>query len=538
MRGKITDSITKYRNLSEFQKKIYMKSFSVVAILMLTVVLLFTITAAWYSNIVEVEELVFEVDSWGVDATIQLTDKEIHHAAPGDSKTIAYKVDNNADRLVNIQFNAYKQFLPGFMQQRIYFYLDKQTEVNGEMVDRIYLHDDNAYYYPLMGGQVVDTTGQVISDHPLKWEWVYDLLGYYAIVKTDEEGISKETAYIRPVQYRFESAQYDSATGILTSIKNADGTVVTQEEFILNLLATDGIQTGTQTESEFKPTEFEKAADLLTTLKFKDITGATEEKNYYRIYEDKVNGYGIYMYLCDYNEIAVNNKIDAEIADSKSAYRLTEDHMTIVQLSCGQAMEYFIDVSDASQLTNLLKNEPVTVKDENGNDVTMGAYTHLLKSKNLWDERDYVIIRLTEDMTLNPMLLTDCNMTIDLNGHTITAGALAPVFTMDPGCKLRMYNGTINPVGAVPFTATASTVILKDVMIETTGAAVTIQTLGNPQGSNVQLINCTFKEGRPQESPAVVEMDAAQNVPSYINIRNITVDSEAQEGDLTGEITE
>ena len=199
MRGKITDSITKYRNLSEFQKKIYMKSFSVVAILMLTVVLLFTITAAWYSNIVEVEELVFEVDSWGVDATIQLTDKEIHHAAPGDSKTIAYKVDNNADRLVNIQFNAYKQFLPGFMQQRIYFYLDKQTEVNGEVVDRIYLHDDNAYYYPLMGGQVVDTTGQVISDHPLKWEWVYDLLGYYAIVKTDEEGISKETAYIRPV---------------------------------------------------------------------------------------------------------------------------------------------------------------------------------------------------------------------------------------------------------------------------------------------------------------------------------------------------
>ena len=226
MKEKGKSILSKYNNLPDVKKKVYLKGFSALAVFVLTIVLLFTVTAAWYSNIVEVEEITFEVDSWGVDAHIDLDEEKLYNAAPGDIEEIPYKVDNNADRLVNIQFNAYKKFLPDFMQQRIYFYVDKQTEVNGETVDKVYIHDDNAYYYPLLGGQVVDNIpdekNSVNSDPSLKWEWVYDLLGYYTVITTDEDGVNKETAYIRPVQYTYENAQYDISTGELLNIKNAD----------------------------------------------------------------------------------------------------------------------------------------------------------------------------------------------------------------------------------------------------------------------------------------------------------------------------
>lgn len=554
MIGKIRDIIkTKYGSLTDLQKKIYLKSFSVVAVLMLTMTLLFTITAAWYSNIVEVEEITFEADSWGVDALIELNEEKLYKAAPGDIEIIPYTVSNNADRLINIQFNAYKKYLPDFMQERIYFYLDDKTEVNGETVDRIYIHDDNAYYYPLLGGQVVDNviTGEkdVVSDPPLKWEWVYDLLGYYTVIRTDEKGNLKETAYIRPVQYTYERATYDYTTGQLLTIRNDDGTVSTRDEFMMNLLATDGLLTGVQKREGFEAKEFTSAEQLKVQLPFKDITGAVDNRTYYEVYRDEVSGYGIYIYLCDYNEIMLNNKIDADIADKVNVYQMTEEHFAVVQLSCGQAMEYFIDISTAEELITLMKNEPVEVQkvtdNEDGTQTTetveIGAYEKLLKEKNLWEDRDYVIIRLNADISMAPQVIKDCNMIIDLNGKTITSTGTAEesLFTLNPDCSLKMYNGTLNPGGGVPFETTGATVVLRDIFVNTTGAAVEINTNNYPQGSKVQIIDCTWAEGIAEDHSAITVTDAENDdVPSFVYIRELAEESGETEGEATGEVTE
>lgn len=531
MKEKINNIFKKYNNLTEIQKKLYLKVSSAVAVFMLTVVLLFTITAAWYSNIVEVEELKFEVDSWGVDGTIMLDDEVLLHIAPGDSDSIPFKVDNNADSLVNLQFNAYKKYLPDFMQQRFYFYIEDEIVVNGETLDKVYIHDDNAYYYTLLGGQTVDNTGDVHSEAELKWEWVYDLLGYYAIIETDENGFSTETAYIRPVQYTYEKATYDSDTGELVSIMNSDGTVTTAENFIMELLQTDGLVMGRQTEDGFTSATYTTGEDLKKTLKF-NVNSGEVTKDYYEIYTNEVEGYGIYMYLCDYNEIAVNNKIDTYIGNGVDVYAITENHFAAVQISCGQALEYFIEVSTPEELVKLLNNE-VTETDGVSDE---GAYVELLKEKDLLAEKEHVIIRLMNDMKISPQTLKDCNMVIDLNGHSLICNTTAAetLFTLNPDCSLKMYNGTIEPNGGVPFVTTGATLILKDVMINTTGAAVSIQTNGYQKGSNVQLINCTWNENRAETTAAVVETEAEANVPSFICIK----ETEENITETAGEVTE
>lgn len=527
--------MNKYKSLTEFQRKIYLKSFAVVSVFLLTMVLLFAITAAWYSNIVEVEELTVEVDSWGVDSTIMLDDETILKIAPGDIGVIPFKIDNNADRMVNVQFNAYKKFLPTFMQKRLYFYLEESAEVNGERLDRMYLHDDNAYYYPLIGGQIVDNAGDASSDAELKWEWVYDLLGYYTIVQKDEDGYHSETAYIRPVQYTYENATYNFETGDLATLKLADDTVITGAEFLTNLLETDGFLLGKQTAAGFVPKEFkqpqtetvvldeqgnekekvlslseENIAELETVLKFKDIAGDDIERTYYEIYVDETAGYGIYLYMCDYNEIVVNNKIDTAIGNKEQAYEISDEHFAAVQLSCGQAEEYYIDITDPAQLEEILADNE--------------KYTELLTANNLLEERDTVILRLGADMAINPVQLDidGCKVVIDLNGYTLTNHtAITTMFTLNPGCSIRMFNGTLKPMGGVPFLSTGATVVLKDVTIDTIGSAVTIDTNGWHKGSNIQLINCSWAEGRPEEVAKILEIDGDKNVPSFTYIKEI-----------------
>lgn len=550
--------MNKYKSLTEFQRKLYLKSFAVVSVFLLTMVLLFAITAAWYSNIVEVEELTVEVDSWGVDSTILLDDETILKIAPGDSGVIPFKIDNNADRMVNVQFNAYKKFLPDFMQQRLYFYLEESAEVNGETLDRMYLHDDNAYYYPLIGSQIVDNSGEAHSDVELKWEWVYDLLGYYTIVQKDADGYCSETAYIRPVQYTYENATYNFETGELATLKISEDTVITGAEFILNMLETDGFQMGKHTAEGFVPKEFKKPQtevvvldeqgnekdkelalneenleELKAVLKFKDIAGDDIERTYYEIYVDETAGYGIYLYMCDYNEIVVNNKIDTAIGNKEQAYEISGEHFAAVQLSCGQAIEYYIDITDPAQLEEILANNE--------------KYTELLIANDLLEEKDTVILRLGADMAINPVQLdTDgCKVVIDLNGYTLTNRVeISTLFTLNPGCSMRIYNGIIRPMGGVPFLSTGATVVLRDVTIDTIGSAVTINTNGWHKGSNIQLINCSWAEGRPEEVAKIIEIDGDKNVPSFTYIKEFTevADDAAQQTENAtpdaGEVTE
>ncbi|MBQ9845271.1 MAG: hypothetical protein IJO54_04230 [Oscillospiraceae bacterium] len=506
-KNRITD---RFNGLSDIQKKLYVKGLFVLFVFFLTIVLIFAATAAWYNNIAQVEELAFEIDAWGVDSTITIEDQSVEKAAPGDIGTIPYKIDNEADSLVNVQIKAAKKYLPEFMQKRIYFYVDKKVEVNGETLEKAYIHDDNAYSHVLLGGQNVDNTGDVASDGKIKWEWVYDLLGYYVVIETDDDDISKETAYIRPVQYTYEDAKYDNDTGALTSIK-IDGKEVTAEDYIKNLLDTDGFETE----------EFKELEEIKTILKFKDISEEITEKTYYEVYTE--DDYGVYLYICDFQEIAVNNRVDTDIGNKEEAYLLGDENYTVIQISCGQAHEYVVEMADAAQLYSIMSDKE--------------AYTKFLTDNELEDVKSNVIFQLTQDMNLNTVTMFDgADFIIDLNGFTLSCAGPASaeqaqhaMFTLKEKSSLRIYNGNIHPGNYTPFAVTNSTLVAKEITFDHKTSTVRADNTDQKRGSNIQLVRCVWAEDMPQDVVTIEEInDEGETVQSFICIKEAESQTETQ----------
>ena len=69
--------------LNKIQKNIYRQAALAGLTVVLTIVILFAMTSAWYTNIVQTSGLVFEAEPWGFDGTITVENDPIQ-AAPGD----------------------------------------------------------------------------------------------------------------------------------------------------------------------------------------------------------------------------------------------------------------------------------------------------------------------------------------------------------------------------------------------------------------------------------------------------------------------
>ena len=81
--------------------------------------------------------------------------------------------------------------------------------------------------------------------------------------------------------------------------------------------------------------------------------------------------------------------------------------------------------------------------------------------------------------------------------------------------------------------------VLRDIFVNTTGAAVEINTNNYPQGSKVQIIDCTWAEGIAEDHSAITVTDAENDdVPSFVYIRELAEESGETEGEATGEVTE
>ena len=142
------DPASANKELHQIRKRIGMQVGLAVLTILLTVVLIFGMTAAWYTNMVYSGGLIFEVEKTGVnvDATVYT---ESFTAQPGDHGDISMEATNKSDKMVQITLSVSKTGMEQEMQQRLYFYVEDQKVANDELVQRCYLTTVDTYTYTL-----------------------------------------------------------------------------------------------------------------------------------------------------------------------------------------------------------------------------------------------------------------------------------------------------------------------------------------------------------------------------------------------------
>ena len=281
------------------RKRMYRQAALTVMTIILTVVMLFAMTSAWYTNVVQTGGLTFEAESWGFEGKITVANEAVI-ASPGDDGIVDLTVENDNDSVSTVSVNVYKSEMTEEMQKRLYFYVDTRMNRNGETMERVYLNRFEGYTYNMFNNSQLTLTKEFSNGPVIKWEWVYDVLGYYVIGKpyeviiTDNGGIENEDGtatqtenqtviqkmdireYLRPIIYDFDEATTVINTegeSITVELETIDG-VLTPEEFLAELSKTDGYE------------------GVIDTSK-----GPTCN-NYYPVEVD-AEGYGVYAYLCN-----------------------------------------------------------------------------------------------------------------------------------------------------------------------------------------------------------------------------------------------
>ena len=111
------------KELRYLRKRIALRASLAVLTVLLTLVIIFGMTAAWYTNVVHSGGLIFQVEQMGVNvnATIAAT---TFVAKPGDSGNIGLEAANNGTTPVDITISINKANMNEEMQKRLYFYVD------------------------------------------------------------------------------------------------------------------------------------------------------------------------------------------------------------------------------------------------------------------------------------------------------------------------------------------------------------------------------------------------------------------------------
>ena len=270
--------------LKAMRKNVVRQAALAILLIVQLVILLFAITAAWYTNIVQTNDLVLETAVWGFEGSVQLGDEPIK-AAPGDDGVIPFMAVNNSDEITEVSVNISKINMDPEMQKRIYFYVDTDRVWNSEVTERVYLGNTASYTYimPGQGELTLTEDEELCNDAPLRWQWVYDLLGYYVLGMVTED-IAFVEEYLRPIEYDYDEIRttFEPDDGALATI---DG-VTTAAEFLQQLSQSDGYEGSINTD---------------------EAVGG-----YYPVDVDD-SGYGVWAYLCDNSEILQNTDYDTKL---------------------------------------------------------------------------------------------------------------------------------------------------------------------------------------------------------------------------------
>lgn len=379
--------------VSEMKARIYKQAGLALTAILVTVALLFAMSTAWYSNVLEAGSLTFQAEKWELNADHVSSNGNVV-AQPGTRGILPVSYKNTSDSIVNAYVNVSKEQMEVPLQKRIYFYTETPYTVgsgeNAETVARRYLTNSTAAPYTVLSmGQLTMSDDFCTVDTPIYWEWVYDLLGYYVrLVPTDDGGVI-EKEYLRPIVYDYDKATFDE-NGNLSTV---DGEL-SAELFMENICKADGY------------------LNVFTADK-KTYTDATNNTTttYYVVDNTDENTLGYYtaIRLLTKQEIAAANAWDTEHAGAS----FKDLKITITGEAANVDM---INVGTTVELTNALQSEN-------------GGYIRL--SGNL---------ELTENITVSakkPVIL-------DLNGATLTGSATGgDLFTVGKGANLTVLNGTI-----------------------------------------------------------------------------------------------
>ena len=380
--------------VSEMKTRVYKQAGLAVTAILVTVVLLFAMSTAWYSNVLEAGSITFQAEKWELNAGDLSTDGSSVTAQPGARGILPVTYKNTSDSIVNAYIGVSKENMTRELQKRIYFYTETpytvENESKEETVARHYLTNGTAAPYTVLSmGQLTMSDDFCSVDTPIYWEWIYDLLGYYVRVSSmaASDGSAVEMEYLRPIVYDYDKATFDGNGNLAT----VDG--MRADLFLQELAETDGyLNNFSESNSE---------------------TDSTGTKYYIVDNESQASlGYYTAIRLLTKQEIAAANAWDTEQGKNGASF-INNLKITIT----GEAANVdIINVGTTVELTNALQSEN-------------GGYIRL--SGNL---------ELTENITVSakkPVIL-------DLNGATLTGSATGgDLFTVGKGRELTVINGTI-----------------------------------------------------------------------------------------------
>ena len=396
--------------LLKAQKNILMKAALAFLTIVLTIVILFAMTSAWYTNIVQTSGLVFEVESWGFSGEITVDDGPIK-AGPGDSGIIGLSMEGTEGEILEVSIGVSKEAMvlqnaedSDAMKKRFFFYIDKPGTKNGETVDRFYINSIEDYTYTVFDGGSVKISEDFSNVPELKWQWVYDVLGYYVkgtVINSDGGSTMNITEYLRPIEYDFDKATFTDST---ITVGEGDEAVEISSKMIHTV---DGTRTPEQFLADFSANDgYEGTISTGNAV-------VADGKTYYQVAE------GIYAYLCDYQEIEAATEFDTELG--RQAQNPEND------------LQYTANVNISVQ-NRKEAEEVVAVSDENG-------------LKDALDGDESVYIKLENDITATSYVMIPVNkeVEIDLNGYKITAPASHYCFVVSDGSNFTLLNGEVAP---------------------------------------------------------------------------------------------
>lgn len=453
--------------LDRMQKNITRQAMLAGLTVVLTIVILFAMTSAWYTNIVQTSGLVFEAESWGFDGQITVNESPIV-AAPGEEGTVHLEVQNTSTNISAISVNVNKQTMDEEMRKRLFFYVDTHMNRDGETMERVYLNNQEGYTYTVFSNGTLTLTDKAANAPQLKWQWVYDVLGYYVLAEPiyDEDGDFRRMQiheYLRPIEYDFDQATLRMGT-------DENGSPV------MDILTVDGTNS--------------PGAYMEIISQFDGYEGRMNREvqigGYYPVNSknDKME-YGVYAYLCNYSEIeqatgydtllgnlAYEQNVKGNKLEEKDAARLR--HTATLNISAQQNESTAINVTSLSALQNTISTGKADVIQLSDN-ITIPSGESLTIPKN-------------------------SRVMVDLNGNTITCQSDKAV-NGEPGSSLTLLNGTVNGPGSDGTTygvyTTGSEVVMSNVAVNDFRYGVYIgdQMVNNPLDSRIHMVGCTVDAG-------------------------------------------
>ncbi|MFI3228270.1 MAG: hypothetical protein R3Y09_12825, partial [Clostridia bacterium] len=505
------------KQLSEIRKKIYSHIALISMVLVVTGVLALAITTAWYTNVNQTSGLEFELAEWGFEGNVYIQEETIL-ISPGEQGIVDLTIENLNDNIVASTVNFSKEEMSEQMQKRLYFYADTTEITNDEVVDKLYLNNNNIYTYTITSNNTLEISDENSNDVEIKWEWVYDVLGYYVEGSFEENEDSEEVMeiaqYLKPIVYEYDNATFDEDGELLT----VDGTT-TKEEFLIALAQSDGYKSQEelyyeQTSDDYVDLTSEEydgmdslalASNGFSVASSMQLYGIDPENpvdGYYPIDVDE-DGYGVWIYINNQDEIIEEIAYD-------TAYGLMSSQVNDEGIEDIQPITvYYGDYDEQEERSSITIDElplskvivSVTAQQKNIDTTSIITPQVLFDTINSSDE---VVVQLATNIETSEKInvVSGQDVLIDLNGYTLTTDyETNGGIYVGENATLTIINGVIDNLSAgsssSTFVSVGGEILLSEVELQTSGYGILIADYAsNDIDSVVKIVDSDITAGQ------------------------------------------